>query len=110
MARNISAPSRPNRDSRQGTGFARRSAQRSAGSSEAVTDFKQVVEPFVQQHVEPPAAIQLGVAALGELPKLDVAMSLAAADGFHEPRIVIDAYDEVRIRRGAARVVEPVGK
>ena len=64
MARNIAAPRRPNRDSKQGSGLAERlSAGRARHAIQAVTDFKQVVEPLVQQHVEPPAPIELGAAA-----------------------------------------------
>src|SRR6185503_7702398 len=106
--RNISAPSRPNRDSKQGTRLPERSAERAPLGTEGVTDFKEVVEPLVQQHVEPPSSIELGAAALGQLAQLDVAMSLAATHGFDEPRIVVNAHDEVRVRSRDARIVEPV--
>jgi hypothetical protein len=37
-----------------------------AATVETVTDFKQVVEPLVEQHVEPPAAIEFLVTAASE--------------------------------------------
>ena len=65
-----------------------------------MTHFKQIVEPLVQQHVQAPATIELRPIAARQLAELRVTMLLAAADGFHEPSVMVDAHDEV-LRHGA---------
>src|SRR5690606_34526216 len=77
---------------------------------EAVAALEAIIEPLVQHDVAQPAIAEIACELRANRLEHRMAMPARARLDFREPRVMVDADLQIRIRDGSARLVEQIGQ